>query len=70
MSEVTMNAADMDWEIYDDQDDDVFTHIGYVDLSGTPHFEPIINKLVLQVAEIKRKNGNNTEIRVYRPREV
>lgn len=64
-----IDAHNMSWEDYDDQVEGVFTHVGYVDLKGVPHLDPIRGKLVLQVAEIRRKNGSKTPIRVYCPKE-
>lgn len=54
------------WEDYDDQSESNFTHVGYVDLKGKEHLDPIVGKLVMQVAEIRRRNGNKTPVRVYR----
>jgi hypothetical protein len=56
----------MYWEVYDDQEAKDFDYIGYTDLSGTPVTDKVAANLAAQVAEIKRTNGQRTEVRVYR----
>lgn len=64
-----VEVKNMHWEDYDDQDERDFTHVGYVDLKGIQHLDPIVGKLALQVAEIRRRNGCKTSIRVYSGKE-
>ena len=59
-------VEDMYWETYDDQDSADFDLVGYEDLSGTAVLVPVESNLAIQVAEIKRLNGESTEIKVYK----
>ena len=64
-----MNAIDvsnMYWETYDDQSAKDFDYVGYVNISGENVVEEVSDNLTLQVAEIKRTNGQHTEVRVYK----
>lgn len=61
-----MDVSGMYWEVYDDQDANDFQYVGYVDLSGQEIVAKVTTNLALQVAEIYRTNGKNTEVRVYR----
>lgn len=61
-----MDVNGMYWEIYDDQQAEDFDYVGYTNLSGEPIVTEISGNLALQVAEILRANGHNTEVRVYR----
>lgn len=61
-----MDVKGMYWEIYDDQQAEDFDYVGYTNLSGEAVVTEISDNLALQVAEILRANGHNTEVRVYR----
>lgn len=61
-----MDVSGMYWEVYDDQSADEFDYVGYVDLSGETVVVEIKENLAMQVAEILRANGSNTEVRVYK----
>ena len=53
-------------EDYSDQDDMGFTLLSYVNLKQETIVEEIGDNLAAQVYEIRRRNGNNTAIRVYK----
>lgn len=61
-----MNTSNMYWEIYDDQDAADFSLVGYMSLSGEQVVIPIEENLPRQVSEIRRANGSDTDIRLYR----
>lgn len=61
-----MNVSGMYWETYDDQNDADFKYVVYTDLSGKQIVENITKNLAAMVNEIKRLNGQRTEVRVYR----
>ncbi len=61
-----MNVTSMYWEIYDDQSAEEFSYIGYTDLEGKDVVVPISSNLARQVAEIRRTNGDDVEVKVYR----
>ena len=52
------------WEFYDDQDGSGFDYLSYTSLNGEPVTVKIEKDLSRQVAEIRRCNGRNTEIRL------
>ena len=54
------------WEIYDDQSADDFKSLSYVNLSGETVRVPITGDLDMQVHEIRRTNGDDTEVRLYK----
>ena len=54
------------WEIYDDQSEVNFDMLEYKDLRGTIVTEPITGSLARQAANIRRRNGRDTEIKVYK----
>lgn len=54
------------WEIYDDQSADDFDVLAYTNLAGESVVEDIKQDLAKQVAEIRRKNGQDVEIRLYK----
>lgn len=56
----------MYWETYDDQDGKDFAFVSYVGLTGERTVVEAADNLASQVAEIRRTNGSNTEVRVYR----
>lgn len=64
-----MDTRNMYWEIYDDQSSNDFDLVGYVSLSGSEVVVPIEGDLAQQVAEIRRTNGYNTEVKVYQSNE-
>lgn len=53
-------------EDYDDQDDMGFKLLSYTSLSQGFVVEKIGNNLAAQVNDIRRRNGNNTVVRVYK----
>ncbi len=54
------------WEVFVDQTErDGFTELSYKDSSGETRVEPISN-LLKQVNLIRRNNGINTQVIVYR----
>lgn len=57
---------DVYWEEYDDQDGTGFTHVGYTDINGEDKFEEIGDDLEMQVVEIRRCNGRDTRVKLYR----
>ena len=57
---------EMYWEQYDDQSENDFTHVVYINLKGEQVFVPIEGSLLDMVKEIRRCNGNSVEIRVYK----
>ena len=57
---------EMYWEQYDDQSENDFTHVGYINLKGEQVFVPIEGSLLDMGKEIRRCNGNSVEIRVYK----
>lgn len=61
-----MDTSTMYWETYDDQDGKDFDYLSYVGLDGRPRLDAIGMNIAMQVAEIRRVNGQNTDIRVYR----
>lgn len=61
-----MDLRGMYWEIYDDQNEEDFDFVGYENLAGEQITAPIEDNLAMQVAEILRANGHNTEVRVYK----
>lgn len=61
-----MDTSTMYWETYDDQDGTDFDYLSYVGLDGRPRLDAIGMNIAMQVAEIRRVNGQNTDIRVYR----
>ncbi len=62
----TIDVTGRYWETYDDQESSDFNYVGYQSLGGDQVVESISSDLAMQVAEIKRKNGKSTEVRVYR----
>lgn len=54
------------WELFDDQSSADFSFISYINLEGETVFDPIDRNLSEQVASIRRKNGKDTEIKVYK----
>lgn len=54
------------WEIYDDQLAEDFKSLSYIGLSGDEVHVPIAGNLEEQVDEIRRMNGQDTEIRIYK----
>ena len=54
------------WEIYDDQSADDFTFLSYVNLSGETVKVDINDDLENLVHEIRRINGQDTEIRIHK----
>ena len=61
-----LDTTNMYWEDYDDQSEDDFTHVGYTNLKGEPVVEKITGCLIDMVNEIRRCNGSDTAIKVYR----
>ena len=61
-----MDVSGMYWETYDDQNGADFKYVGYIDLSGKQVVTEIVENLAAMVNEIKRLNGQRTEVRVYR----
>lgn len=57
--------ADRYWEYYDDQSSEDFDEISYVDLQGALIVVKTQPDLERQVAEIRRRCGADTEIKVY-----
>lgn len=53
------------WEYYDDQTSVEFGTLSYVDLTGALIVIPTEDNLKKQVAEILRKNGDDTAIKVF-----
>lgn len=52
------------WELYDDQTGEGFTHIGFTDFAGGEHIETIEFDLASQIDEVKRKFGDDIEVRL------
>lgn len=61
-----MSATDRYWEEYDGQDVAGFKDLSYTSLSGSVVTVPIEPNIDMQVAEIYRANGSNTNIRIYK----
>ncbi len=58
-----VDASDMYWEIYDDQQTEDFDYIGIAGGDIQP-----LTDIEVQVAELYRLYGRRVEIRVYRER--
>lgn len=58
--------SDVYWEIYDDQSADDFKSLSYMSLSGEMVKSPITGDLEMMVHEIRRLNGMDTEVRLYK----
>lgn len=54
------------WEIYDDQDGDGFSTLSYINLSGETVEVAVESDLAKQVFEIRRCNGKDVEIKLYK----
>lgn len=61
-----IDVSGMYWESYDDQDAEDFDYVGYTDLCGKDVVVKVEDNLALQVSEIKRLNGQDTVIKVYK----
>lgn len=63
---LAIDVSTMYWETYDDQSSEDFDYVGYINISGEHIVEEVASNLTMQVAEIRRTNGQHTEVRVYR----
>lgn len=61
-----MDKDSMYWEIYDDQESKSFDFVGYTNLAGEDILAPVEGNLSAQVSEIRRLNGADIEIKVYK----
>jgi hypothetical protein len=61
-----MMVAEEYWEIYDDQSYEDFGELSYTNLSGVFVRIPTEPAIEQQVQEIRRLNGTDVEIKVYK----